>query len=182
MPDISPRKWMQMALICVLAVMMLGASQAPDQSQSKRFDRIGHKMMCVCGCGQVLLDCNHVGCPDSSRMIGELREQMSAPAVSGPDGNGPDASGPGGAPADSLILNWFIAKYGATVLSAPIRGGFDNVAWGIPVALFLLATVGTAILVRMWAKRGTSRLVAGDASALPSDDPVRDRIRRETEY
>ena len=31
------------------------------------------------------------------------------------------------------MLNWFAAKYGATVLAAPIRGGFDNVAWIAPI-------------------------------------------------
>ena len=68
-----------------------------------------------------------MGCPDSDRMIGELRAQM--------DGGG----------SDTAILNWFAAKYGATVLAAPIRGGFDNVAWIAPMAVFLLATVGTGI-------------------------------------
>ncbi len=168
MPNLPVRKWLQMGFVCLLAVMMLGASQAPDNGA--RFDRVGHKMMCVCGCGQVLLDCNHVGCPDSSRMIGELREQMS-----GPNGTG----------ADSLIINWFIAKYGATVLAAPIRGGFDNVAWGIPVALFLLATIGTALLVRLWAKRSAGTALAGGLPSLPGAagaDALRERIRRETEY
>ena len=100
---------------------MLGAEP------SSRFNKVGHEMMCACGCGQVLLECNHVGCPDSDRMIGELRTQMA------------------GGGTDTAILNWFAAKYGATILAAPIRGGFDNVAWIAPVAVFLLATVGVGI-------------------------------------
>jgi cytochrome c-type biogenesis protein CcmH/NrfF len=55
--------------------------------------------MCACGCGQVLLECNHVGCPISPGMIAELHTQI--------DRGGSDAS----------ILNWFAAKYGATVLA-----------------------------------------------------------------
>jgi len=151
-------------LVCILGVAMLGAG-GPDSSQ--RFGRIGHNMMCVCGCGQVLLECNHVGCPDSSRMIGELRDQMS---------------GPNGAGADSLILNWFAAKYGATVLAAPIRGGFDMVAWIVPLTIFVLAILGTGFVIKIWA--GRQQLVTANGMAqLPAvNDETRARIRRETEY
>ena len=40
--------------------------------QDARFQTLGHKVMCVCGCNQVLLECNHVGCTYSDRMRGEL--------------------------------------------------------------------------------------------------------------
>jgi cytochrome c-type biogenesis protein CcmH len=99
-------------------------------------------------------------------MIGELQDQMA-----GPNGGG----------SDSLILNWFVSKYGATVLAAPIRGGFDNVAWIVPIALFLLGTVGTALIVKAWAARRRPAL-AGGAEFTVADDAMRDRIRRETEW
>ena len=152
------RRWMQASVVCVLAVVMLGATPA------SRFEKVGHEMICTCGCGQVLLECNHVGCPDSDRMIGELRAQMSA----------------GG--TDTSILNWFAAKYGATVLAAPIRGGFDNVAWITPVAVFLLATLGVGFLIRMWKLRSGRHVTASSAGPDVDGDALRERIRRETEY
>ena len=98
-------------------------------------------------------------------MIGELREQVASGAT------------------DTAILNWFAAKYGPTVLAAPIRGGFDNAAWIAPVAVFLLATVGTAGLVVMWRKRTVPRATAGAPPAMAAGDAgLRERIRRETEY
>ncbi len=154
----------QLLVLCTLAVTMLGAG---GDASSTRFSRIGHNMICVCSCGQVLLECNHVGCPDSSRMIGELTDQMA-----GPNGGG----------ADSLILNWFVAKYGATVLAAPIRGGFDLVAWFIPLTLFVAATLGTAFLVRHWAARRSLQPASLADFTPPVSDSTRDRIRRETEY
>ncbi len=138
---------------CLLLLVVLGADS------SSRFNRIGHNMICVCGCSQVLLECNHVGCPDSDRMIGELRQQMT------------------GGGSDTSILNWFAAKYGPTVLAAPIRGGFDDVAWIAPIGVFLMATVGTALLVRLWSRR---RPPAVASPALASD--LRARIRRETQF
>jgi cytochrome c-type biogenesis protein CcmH/NrfF len=156
------KRMLQAVLVASLAVAMLGADGTTSRS---RYDRIGHNMMCVCSCSQVLLECNHVGCPDSERMIGELRDQLS----------GPNAAG-----ADSLILNWFVNKYGAIVLAAPIRGGFDNVAWIIPMAAFLLGTLGTAYVVRSWAQK-RQPAYAGATQPAPLDDSVRDRIRRESE-
>ena len=158
----TSRRWLQSAAVCLLAVAMLGAGDS-----SSRFGRLGHEMICVCSCGQILLECNHVGCPDSDRMIGELREQLAA-------GGG-----------DTAILNWFAAKYGPTVLAAPIRGGFDNVAWIAPAAFFLFATVGTAVLIWIWKRRGgggTGNGPGGGAVEVMEVDAVRDRIRRETEY
>ena len=77
-------------------------------------------------------------------------------------------------------MNWFSAKSGPTILAAPIRGGFDNVAWITPVAAFLLATIGTGVLVMLWKRRTAGRVVAGNAVVV--DDALRERIRRETEY
>lgn len=153
------RRWVSATMVCLLAVVMLGATPA------SRFDRLGHEMMCACGCGQILLECNHVGCPDSDRMIGELRAQIA------------------GGGTDTAVLNWFSAKYGPTILAAPIRGGFDEVAWITPMAVFLLAIVGTGFLVVIWKRRtrgaGVTVAATGDTSAV---DTMRERIRRETEY
>jgi len=103
-------------------------------------------------------------------MIGELREQVGSGAT------------------DTAILNWFSAKYGPTVLAAPIRGGFDNAAWIAPMAVFLLAIVGTGALMVIWKRRGGGGPASsGDSGsgvgvAVGAGDELRDRIRRETEY
>ena len=49
------------------AISLLGAS-----GERARVTDLGHRMMCVCGCNQILLECNHVGCTYSDRM----REQL----------------------------------------------------------------------------------------------------------
>ena len=154
---------LQLSLVGVVAVALLGADDS-------RFQRLGHGMICTCSCGQILLECNHVGCPDSARMIGELRDQL---ATGGPD---------------TQIFNWFVAKYGPIVLAAPTQSGFGEVAWVTPLAAFVLATLGTGAIVWAWRRR-TLRL-AGPTTAWPPSntgpdpetDALRDKIRRETEY
>jgi cytochrome c-type biogenesis protein CcmH len=158
----------QTALLCVVVIAMLGAGQS-------RFDRLGHELMCSCGCNQILLECNHVSCPDSPVMIRELHAQLAT------------------GKSDAEVLQWFATKYGATILAAPIRGGFDNVAWIVPIAVFLLATIGTFTVVWLWKRR--AHALAGESPGyagvleLPAAGPttpqeaaLRERIRRETEY
>jgi hypothetical protein len=168
---------LQAIIISCLAVTMLGAGDTAE----KRFERVGHNMMCACGCGQILLECNHVGCPDSERMRHELQAQISGNGST--PGSGSTGSGFGSGGSDKQILDWFIAKYGATVLAAPLRGGFDNVAWITPIALFLFAIVGTTLVIRIWKSRTQERVplkIKGMNAA--STNELRERIRRETLY
>ena len=151
------KRLLQIALLCALCFTMLGAG-AP----SSRFDGLGHKLVCVCGCGQILLECNHVGCPDSDRMITELRTQLTT-----------------GLP-DSGVFNWFVGKYGPTVLAAPIRGGFDVVAWIVPFAVLLLGIGGVILVLQLWRRRQLRSTSPTPPTPSPSDVALRERIRRET--
>lgn len=153
------RKFLQMCGLVVLAVVMLGAD-----SSTTRLDRIGHKLVCQCGCGQILMECNHVGCPVSPVMIGELRSKLDAGVT------------------EKQALDFFIDKYGPVALAAPIRGGFDNVAWITPFAVVAIAILVVFFLARYWSKR---RQIAVAANAPVTQQPagsVEERIRRETDY
>ncbi len=95
--------------------MLMGAGD-----QAARFNDLGHRMMCVCGCNQILLECNHVGCTYSDRMRAEL-----VAAVDRGDN-------------DDLTLQSFVQKYGPPVLAAPTKTGFDRVAWVAPYLALVL--------------------------------------------
>ena len=92
--------------------------------------------MCICGCNQILLECNHVGCPDSDGMRNELMA-----AVTRGD-------------SDSLVEQVFVQKYGPTVWPRRLTTGFDRTAWIVPfVALFL----GSSLVVPSCARGRTGR-------------------------
>jgi cytochrome c-type biogenesis protein CcmH/NrfF len=132
-----------------------------------QYERVGGKLMCACGCGQMLLECNHLGCPDSPGMIQELHQQVASGA------------------SDKAILAVFAAKYGPTVLAAPIRGGFDDVAWIMPFGIFVAAIAGTFLIVWIWKRRQVVALEPTPnipANINPHETALRERIRRETEY
>jgi cytochrome c-type biogenesis protein CcmH/NrfF len=153
------KRALQLVLIVFVAFTMLGAS-----SPSARYNRLGHDLMCACGCGQILLECNHVGCPDSPGQIADLHAQLDAGA------------------SDAAVFKFFEAKYGPTILAEPVRGGFDDVAWVGPFAFLLLGIVLILLLLRLWRARN-ARLVPEPPSLPTADaDALRDRIRDETNY
>jgi cytochrome c-type biogenesis protein CcmH/NrfF len=166
------RRGLQAALLGVITLAMMGAGDIDS-----RYEHLGHQMICTCSCGQILLECNHLGCPVSPAMSAELKDQLASGAN------------------DKATLNWFVSKYGAIVLASPMRGGFDNVAWIMPIAVFLLATIGTGLVVWMWKRRSLRLASAGNSYGGGSGDmsaststmsadavALRDRIRKETEY
>ena len=153
-------KAVQAGLLAVAVCFSMGATDA-----SSRFNDLGHRLMCTCGCAQLLGECNHVGCPESGRM----RNELSAAIAAGK--------------SDKEILASFAAKYGATVLAAPTTQGFDLVAWIAPFAVFAAALLGTILLVRRWANLSvgkTQTAIPDPANEDPADRERREKIRRET--
>ncbi len=155
--------WIRAVEASVLALAICFSLGATDASS--RFNDLGHRLMCTCGCAQLLGECNHVGCPESGH---ELKE-LSAAIASGL--------------SDQQILDGFAAKYGATVLAAPPKKGFDLVAWIAPFAVFAAALMGTILLIRRWGGlRGKKPAVeTGELAVLDAAEQERmERIRRET--
>lgn len=153
--------WIKAAQAMFLAIAVcfsLGASDA-----SSRFTDLGHRLMCTCGCAQLLGECNHVGCPESDHMRGELRDDIAANMT------------------DQQVLDAFAAKYGATVLAAPEKHGFDLVAWIAPFAVFAAALLGTILLVRHWSiGKAQQAALPGTEAVNPELAELREKIRRET--
>ncbi len=153
------RRSLQLLMVVFVAFTMLGAT-----SPSARFQRLGHDLMCTCGCSEILLECNHVGCPNSTMEIADLRAQLNTGA------------------SDADIFKFFVAKYGPTVLAEPVRGGFDDVAWVGPFAFLLLGIVLVLVLLRLWKKRH-AQLASAAANPPPqAAAALRERIRKETRY
>ncbi len=152
------RRLLQLLVLALAIPFLAGAS-----NDEARFNTIGHKMMCSCGCSQILLECNHVGCTQSDRMRNEL------------------AAGIQRGDNDDLILSNFVSTYGPAILAAPIRGGFDKVAWITPFAVFLLATGLAVWVVRIWKSRPALVAAAGTPVRSAGLDRYRDQARQETE-
>lgn len=150
----------------LLGVLCLALTILPAAGDnSARVERLGHQMMCMCSCNQILLECNHAGCTYSTRMRDELVAAVDS-------GNG-----------DSGVLQTFVDKYGATVLAAPTNTGFNRVAWLMPYFALAIGVCGVMLVVRNW--RGHPRPAAAPIGASGKGttelDRFREQARRETE-
>lgn len=139
--------------LCVAAVLAMGASDP-----AARFQNIGNKLMCTCGCGQVMLQCNHIACP----ALGRQSEELSADIAKGMSNN--------------AIFIAFQNEYGPTVLAAPMLTKFNMIAWIMPPLVLALGILGIFILVRRWRRRMKPSPEAG-----PEFAALREKIRKETE-
>ena len=148
-------KSMQALALAVAVCFTLGATDA-----GSRFNNLNHRLMCTCGCAEILGECNHVGCPNSTGELNELRTGIA-------DGK-----------SDKEILDSFVGKYGAIVLAAPTTQGFDLVAWIAPFAVFAAALLGTILLVRRWSIGKTTET---PQVSDPAMDVLREKIRREAD-
>jgi len=128
-----------------------------------RFSKIGHRMLCVCGCHQILLECNHVGCRESEAMRNELTVSLAR------------------GDSDSLIEQGFVQEYGPTVLGAPTSNGFDQVAYIVPLSALTPGYGLIALVICAWNNRPFPN-VAGrlhPTSGLKFEN-FRQQARRET--
>ena len=164
----------ELLLLGCAVVLMMGA----DAKQA-RFQSLGDKIMCSCGCAQMLLKCNHVGCPNSDRMIAELH---ALTGTSGGPGSGP-RSGVTELSNDEDILNWFRKTWGVTAVVEPATHGLELWAWILPPAALALGLVLAIVVVRRWHKPASVPMqTAGVEVPLdPRLEAFRDRARRETE-
>jgi len=153
------RRGAQLILLALVVFTVLGAGD-----ESARVNDLGHRMMCVCGCNQILLECNHVGCAYSERMRTEL-----VAAVDRGDN-------------DDLTLQGFVQKYGTTVMAAPTKTGFNRVAWIMPYLVLVLGLATVTLIVRVWRLRPLV-LPAGAVAAVHGTDleHFRDQARKDTE-
>ena len=155
------RRWLQAAALALAVLALMGAGD-----DSARFKDLGHRMMCTCGCGQVLLECNHVGCQSSDKM----RDQLQA------------ALDKGGSNSDDLILQGFVQEYGPTVIAAPTATGFNRVAWIMPFLVLALGIAFAVHIVRSWKNRPEPALA--DGITIPRGhelDEFRRNARKETD-
>ena len=152
-------RFAQIALLLCALFALLGAGD-----ENARFDKLGHGMMCVCGCSQILLECNHVGCAYSTRM----RDELAAGLERGDN--------------DDLIMQSFVQKYGTTVIAAPTSTGFNRVAWIMPYLALVLGLVTVVLVVRAWRGRPLPAAPGGIAPVEGAElERFRDEARKDTE-
>jgi cytochrome c-type biogenesis protein CcmH/NrfF len=151
---------MKFAATILALFLSLGSLMAADSSS--RYESVGSKIMCSCGCGQMLLKCNHVGCPNSATMIRQLHEQLAATED------------------DQAVLNFFRKEWGVTTVVEPDRHGFELLAWILPFAGLGVGVLLLVVVVHKWHVQ-EAEVKATETKLDPRLESLRARARKETE-
>ena len=155
----AQKKFRLLGALLIGVLLLMGAGDS-----TSRVEKLGHQLMCVCSCSQILMECNHVGCTYSDTMRKEL------------------AAGVDAGKSDSEVLAMFVEKYGTTVLAAPTHSGFDRVAWLLPYIALIVGIGGVALVVRAWHQRRVPATVAAGSGLSSADlSRLREQARKETD-
>jgi cytochrome c-type biogenesis protein CcmH len=153
-------------LLAALSVLPLIAQQPSAQQPSDRVKAIGGKFQCMCGCGQVLTQCNHVGCTTSTAMLKQLTGWVNR------------------GDSEETITQSLVQQFGTTVYAEPPKSGFSLIAWSMPAVYFIVGAVLVIFVIRKWRARPATALAGGPSLGAHSQDAfnrARAQADRETE-
>jgi cytochrome c-type biogenesis protein CcmH len=157
------------AFSLVIALSVFSGALLSSRLQAQQTDRakqIGGKFMCMCGCNQVLTQCNHVGCTTSASMLKELDQ-----AVARGD-------------SETAITSAFVQEFGTKVYAEPPKSGLSLVAWSLPSIYLLLGTAVVIFVIWRWRSRAMSAVTSVKrAPGISAQDleNARRRVAQETE-
>src|SRR5215813_6726929 len=113
----------------VLATLLLIPLMGQADTDREKF--VGSHLMCICGCQQVLTECNHIHCPSSVPMRAEVKEKLAAGMT------------------DDQVYAAFVSKYGSKVLAAPpFKGAFNITSWLLSAAALIAGVFALVFYLR----------------------------------
>jgi cytochrome c-type biogenesis protein CcmH len=154
-----------MVALLALAILPVWISPAGAQ-QTDRAKQIGGKLVCgvgtsMCNCRQILTQCNHVGCMNSSAMLKTLDQKVAK------------------GDAEESILQAFILEYGREVLAEPPKSGFNMIAWLMPSFYLLGGAALVVLVISRWRKRPAAQAAGTSAAASQLSPELLQRARAE---
>ena len=124
--------------------------------------------MCMCGCSQVLTQCNHVGCTTSASMLKELDQAIAR------------------GDSETAITQMFVQEFGTKVYAEPPKSGLSLVAWSLPTVYLVIGAALVIFVISRWRKRPSQVVAvagAGAAHGISSEalERARAQAARDTE-
>jgi cytochrome c-type biogenesis protein CcmH len=162
------RRVVAVALLVALSASSTALFSSRVQAQqTDRAKQIGGKFMCMCGCNQVLTQCNHVGCTTSASMLKELDAWVAR------------------GDSETAVTSALVQEFGTKVYAEPPKSGLSLLAWSLPTIYLLLGTLLVIFVIWRWRLRAAHPAVAiaGGAAGISAQDLeiARRRVAQETE-
>ncbi len=127
-----------MAALFVCAMLIVqrgGLAQTAGGDDEAAFRRVSNRLVCQCGCGYMVLSCNHVDCNSATFIRRTIHTSLAA-------GKSEDA-----------IVAAFVDQYGPRILPEPPKKGFSLTAWIMPFVGLLLGTALVSFVLWQWKHR-----------------------------
>ncbi|HLH32246.1 MAG TPA: cytochrome c-type biogenesis protein CcmH, partial [Terriglobia bacterium] len=108
-----------------------------------------------------LMNCNHIGCPSREAMLKDIGKRIDQ------------------GDANDGVVEYFIDKYGTSVLSSPPASGFNLTAWVMPFAALGIGLIVAVLFLRRFKNsRATEPAVPMDLSQY--QQKVEDELKKFT--
>ena len=159
-----PRKWIEASagfLLTVLAVLSLAGSfgrlswAQEDAVDEAAFRRVSNRLLCQCGCGYMVLSCNHLDCPSATYIRRTIRTSLAAGKT------------------EEAAFQIIVDQYGPKILPEPPRQGFAWLAWLMPFAALFFGGSAVSFVLWRWKKGPSGGEFADDedAQGVPAASP-----------
>jgi cytochrome c-type biogenesis protein CcmH len=143
-------------LLLVLAMMLIGTQGVLAQDvYSEQTLEISRKLQCPVCAGQSVAD-------STSKLAGQMRAIIEEKVQAGE--------------SEQQIIDYFVARYGESVVTEPPKSGFSLALWWMPVVVVVLGAVVVGLFVRERTQSGARRRVVADG---PDGDEELEAIARE---
>src|SRR5579863_3286194 len=150
----------------LLAMAAFAVLPLVAQQQADRVKEVGGKFLCMCNCGQILTQCNHVGCTMSASMLKELGAMVNR------------------GDSEDKITQTFVQEFGTTVYAEPPKSGFSLVAWLMPGFYFLVGAAIVVFFINKWRRQAPALAAVAPAGVHISSkalERARSQAVRDTE-
>lgn len=119
-------------------------------------EEVSNELVCQCGCGLVLENCNHSDCGVAIPMRDTIRERIARGETK------------------EQIVGFFVGKYGEIVLAAPTRRGFNLTVWLMPFLGIATGAGFVVLLIMAWVRRRRESLAQTEEEEATSSPPKND--------
>lgn len=151
-----------LSLVAIALLVVLGGCSVQQQTQSldEKAQDIYRSLMCPICPGQTIEQSQS---EVSAQMRAIVREKLEQGETK------------------EEILQFFVERYGETVLAAPVKSGFNLVAWLAPITGIIVGGIALWLTIRKWV-RGRKGYSSGTVTPTPDitdDEKYRKQLEKE---
>lgn len=146
-----------MLLLFVLSLLAVPSVAAQDVYSEKTLE-IARKLQCPVCAGQSVAD-------SGSQLAAQMRDIIEQKVQAGE--------------SEDEILDFFVARYGESILTEPPKSGFSLGLWWMPVVVVLFGATVVTLFVRERTRRGASTVAVRPSTNNAADDEELEAIARE---